>query len=198
MRIFHKVGLAASAVAVLSLAGYGIASASIPSADGVFYGCVKGPSSSSPGELIVKDDGGTGNITCGSDATKITWNQAGPAGPAGPAATAQEVTNQVTYNIGGSGPVTEQATIDCPSGTLAINGGVQSEEPGTPDPGFTVSQNGAAVEVFDPASNGNALPRPVSSGANWELRADITSALETGGGTQQPMPTLVTYYAICE
>ena len=56
---------------------------SIPSADGIFYGCVKGPDTDDPGALIVKDDDGTGSVMCGSAATKIWWNQTGPTGPTG-------------------------------------------------------------------------------------------------------------------
>lgn len=78
------------------------AMASIPSSSGVFYGCVKGSAAATPGELIVKDDGGTGSISCGSDATEIQWSQVGPQGPQG--ATGATGTTGSTGATGDTGP----------------------------------------------------------------------------------------------
>jgi hypothetical protein len=106
--------VATGAVAgALSLAGFGIASASIPSANGTFYGCVKGATSTDPGALIVKDDGGTGDITCGTGATKITWSQGG-------AVTVTTATADIPPFDGGNQPT---ATAQCPTGTVASGGG---------------------------------------------------------------------------
>ena len=86
IRIVHKISqkagllLAVFAAAVIGGAFTAKVLASIPSGSGIFYGCVK-----ADGTLIVKDDNGTGDITCGAQATKIQWNQTGPQGPQGPA-----------------------------------------------------------------------------------------------------------------
>lgn len=183
--------------------GAGVAYASIPGPGGVISGCYK---TSNPGQgaLIVIDS----SATCPSGTTALNWNQtgpqgpAGPTGPAGPQATAQDVTSQVTYTVPPSGwtSLTERPIINCPSGTLAINGGVQSEQPATPDPGQSVTNPGSALEAFDAASAGNALPQPVNSGASWQLLATIGPAFEApnGGGQPTQIAVTVTYFAICE
>jgi len=67
------VMLSAVAVVLLGAIGY----ASIPSADGVIYGCYK----KSGGSLRVIDKSVT---ICGKDETQISWNQQGSPGPQGP------------------------------------------------------------------------------------------------------------------
>lgn len=72
MRTGKRVAVVIASVAIVIGAGGGIALASIPDSNGVLHGCVKGSTASVPGDLIIKDDGGTGDITCGTGATKVT------------------------------------------------------------------------------------------------------------------------------
>lgn len=207
MHLRMRAALIAVTATALAALGAGIAGASIPSSSGIFYGCVKGSSASDPGELIVKDDGGTGNITCGSGATKIQWNQTGPQGPtgatgttgpqgpAGPQATAVTVTQDVTFPGAAAGSLTEIETVDCPSGLQAINGGVEQT---TAAAGFT-EPGGAWIlpgSELDPTGSGGpvnpSLPRAVNSGGSWKMAILVTFP--------QPQFTAITatLYAICE
>lgn len=155
-------------VAVIALAALLIvgvisdAFASIPDGNGVFYGCVK-----ADGTLTVKDDGGTGDITCGAQATKITWNQTGPVGPVGPtgpqgiqgeqgpagylSATGVTVTTH-SYSVAPGSWF--DFTLTCPGsdGTnrLAVNGG------------FDASAGGTTSSTIVPGSH------PTASGDGWE------------------------------
>lgn len=213
MKTSLKVLTTAGAATLLSLAGLGVASAAIPDGSGVIHACYQSPPPAHGANLQVIDTGAGGS--CGGGATSLTWNQAGPQGPAGPAgatgatgpagpkATAQDVSSQVTYHIGQS-PFDQQVQLDCPAGTLALNGGV-TKVTATPDPGNTLTSSGEAVLIFDQAQAGDhsqalGLPRPVSNGASWLMEVTLAGAGETDGlVTNVPSSgTTVTYYVICE
>jgi hypothetical protein len=131
--MFRKT-LIIGTVAAFMLTVGAIAYASIPDANGVFYGCVK-----ADGTLIVKDDGGTGDITCGAQATKITWNRTGPQGPAGPQGATGLQGPAGTNGISGYEVIHQQHqlvivsdqvndSIFCPVGKIALSGGWASAD----------------------------------------------------------------------
>lgn len=162
---------------------------SIPSASGIFYGCVKGPDTENPGALIVKDDDGTGEVTCGSAATEIWWSQTGPTGPAGATgptgATGATGADGATGPTGPEGPVfsptfqvvsavvstivnytTGIAVLDAPDGTVAISGGI------TPDGQF-----------------GAWAAWPASDLSSWSL--------QFGAGLEYLENLSATFYIVC-
>lgn len=104
-------------VAVIGVLVVGIGWASIPDAGGVFHGCVK-----ADGTLVVKDDHGTGDITCGPLATKITWGQAGPQGPTGPSGISGYETVTSSIDITGPGVSWNTAAV-CTAGKTVLSGG---------------------------------------------------------------------------
>lgn len=202
MRKRYMVIAAGVSLVVIGV-GAGVASASIPDSGGVIHACYQNPPPAHGANLQVIDTGNGGS--CSGGMAALTWNQTGPAGPAGatgpagPQATAQDVTSQVTYNVGSGGTTPEYVTLDCPAGTLALNGGVQSEAPGPVDPGASLLQSGSAVEAFGQEMSGG-LPRPVNSGASWRILVNVGGAEEVfqSGGTRQDLPAVVTFYVICE
>jgi hypothetical protein len=73
--------IATGAIAVALIALAGIASATIPDADGVIHACYK-KSSPNQGTLSVIDTGK--GQSCSGGETPLTWSQTGPEGPQGP------------------------------------------------------------------------------------------------------------------
>jgi hypothetical protein len=203
--MFHVPRTLAAIVAAgaLAVTGVTVAAASIPDSSGAINACY----AVKDGSLRVIDP--SAGQRCTSGQKPLSWSQTGPQGPAGPVgpqgpagppATAQDVTSQVTYtNLQpeGSGSSTElQVTLDCPSGTKALNGGISDLVTSSPDPGDYVAEPGSAVEHF--AQN---LPRPVNGGASWEMAVTGGQAAEAvigSGPLQTPIPMTVTYYVICE
>lgn len=193
MRRLLAVGAATAAL----LAVGSIAYASIPGPDGVIHGCYK-TSAPAQGALITIDSA----ASCPSGYTALDWSQTGPQGPAGPAATSSVVTMTAHY-AGQAGYFTANATVDCPAGTHAINGGIQQTLADSPDPGATFSGTGSAVESVatenaDLSTRLNyTLPRPVNNGASWRLQATILSPTEENP-SHSYLGITVTYYAVCE
>jgi hypothetical protein len=72
---------AAGGAVVLSLAGFGIASAAIPDGSGVIHACYQSPPPAHGANLQVIDTGAGGS--CAGGAASITWSQQGPTGPQG-------------------------------------------------------------------------------------------------------------------
>jgi hypothetical protein len=180
-------------------AGAGVAYASIPAADGTIHGCYK----NSTGMLIAIDSA----ASCPSGYTALNWSQTGPQGPAGatgpqgPRATAQDVTSQVTYSAGSGGTTPVNVTLDCPAGTLALNGGVDHVDQQV-DAGQTLVQAGTAILAFGQenptGSQSLSLPRPVNSGASWRMQVGLIGAIENCCGVNTTLQITVTYYVICE
>jgi hypothetical protein len=157
----HKIRLISIGVAtaaILALVGTGIASASIPSANGTFYGCVKGPNATYPGMLVVKDDHGTGTISCGAGATEIQWNQTGPQGPAGPA--------------GPQGPAGTPGTV-LDTGVLTVTG--------TESNGFITDQCALSDQTGPNASSITVSPVSVAdTGTNFPFSGCLLSGMAPG------------------
>lgn len=130
------IGILATGALVLS-AGAGVASASptspnsIPSSSGTFYGCVKPTTDTVPGALIVKDDGGTGSISCGASDTEIQWSQGSTAGSSGLDVT--QVSNTASGN-----PASAVAT--CPTDHPFVLGGGGSANSGVSGDALAVSE----------------------------------------------------------
>ncbi|SRR6266496_105448 len=207
MKNWQRWTVGVSSLALAMAAGTGIAFATIPDSSGVIHGCYK-PQSDGHNSTLGVIDTALSNGHCPSGNTALTWNQtgpqgpAGPAGPAGPQATAQDVTSQVTYNVspGSATPITVQ--LDCPNGTLALNGGVDHETQQV-DPDATLNGAGSAVVGFDQENPSGAsnlgLPRTVNGGASWRMHVSIGGAEEVRtNGTRSQIPFTVTYYVICE
>lgn len=187
----RRIGLAIVGAGLVVLAGVGIAGASIPSASGVFYGCVKGPSSADPGELIVKDDEGTGNITCGSDATKIEWNQTGPQGPAGATgpSTAGPGGLDIIIVTGNVSPSNPNAECGSDLGYDEVNGATTCQlivycppdHPYVLSGGYnTGDQNLGEAEMWDSGvgtTDSNGQPN------SWEYQETVESGLTPGAKT---------------
>lgn len=210
MKNWQRWTVGVSALALATAAGTGIAVAAIPDSGGVIHGCYKPQSDGHSTALSVIDTALT-NGHCPGGNTELTWNQTGPqgpagatgpAGPAGPAATAQDVNSQVTYNVGSTGATPVNVTLDCPAGTLALNGGVDHVTQQL-DQGATLNQAGSAginSGLENPSGSENfSLPRPVNSGASWRMQVILGGAEEIQqNGTRQTLPITVTYYVVCE
>jgi hypothetical protein len=127
MKTPAKVLTAFGCAGVLSFAGLGIASASIPDSSGVIHGCYKPNTNGTNTTLGVIDTAKSGG-SCPTGDTALTWNQTGPQGPAGPTgptgpqgptgAPGLADVNVVTGFPTGDG--SEQET-DCPAGQVALS-----------------------------------------------------------------------------
>jgi hypothetical protein len=172
---------AASGAVVLSLAGFGIASASIPDSSGVIHGCYKATAHGSRAPLGVIDTAGTAG-TCPAGQTALTWNQTGPQGatgaagatgpqgPAGPGTSYYTVTNAVEI---GPVPGDEQTvTTECNSGDAVVSGGFAW--PGASE------QNLPSLEIV--------ASYPTSDGTGWVITG-------YNGGTA--VTADLTAYAVC-
>lgn len=134
-----RILLAACVAAMLALGiGGGVAmgaSQSIPDSGGVIHGCYK-PSGYATGALIVIDtDEGQ---SCPSDMTALDWDEEGPAGVSGYEvdSCSPQGTDCSTFN-------SDSATLDCPSGKVAVSGGYS----GTP-----ITSEGPLVTGIFPTS----------------------------------------------
>ena len=211
----------AAAAAVIA-GGVSAAYASIPDSGGVIHACYQSPPPAHGANLQVIDTGAGGS--CSGGMTALTWNQTGPqgpagaqgpAGPAGPAATSSVATRDVHYSSpGGNSRFTDTQTIDCPSGTHAINGGVlqtAADSPWAADavgagyafPGDAVAQQGAEVPNLGTSSHATdpvnpSIPRPVNGNASWRVAfaGDFPFSSAGSNGTQYGIT--VTLYAVCE
>jgi hypothetical protein len=110
-RRFGRVArYAVPVAAALTIAGVGIAWASVPDASDVIHACAR----ASDGSLRVIDtDAGA---TCKDKEQPVSWS-AGP-GP-NPLASAHVVRATITVPVGGS----KYGEVDCPSGEVATGGG---------------------------------------------------------------------------
>jgi hypothetical protein len=154
--------LAVLAVAI-GLVGVGAVAAwaSIPGPDGVIHGCYK----PSTGAVTVIDS----SASCGSGLTALNWNQTGPQGPAGsPGVSGYEIVSQTDTPADTTRRTT---TATCPSGKLALGGGVRRSVNGTSDGGDDFYLKGSY---------------PLADGTGWA--ADYNDLVS--GST-------VTVYAIC-
>lgn len=113
----------------------GLASASVPAANGVFTGCYD-----SKGVLRLID--AEAGAQCSSKEKRITWSQTGPAGPqgipgplgaTGPAG-ASGISGYEMVNAFDefSSPTTKSVSVRCPAGKVALGGGAIIV-PQTPD-----------------------------------------------------------------
>lgn len=217
---FGKIAFTATAATALALGGAGIAAASIPGSSGVITACYN-----QVGSLRVIDLSGTGvGSHCLNGETQLAWNQQGPAGPQGPpgsgGSSPQTVTQDqhFTYDPQFGNPKEYVVTVDCPSGTQAINGGVLksvADDPYSIDAanrpagdqafagfvGETIgtdnSADGTSVDPTVPTVND--VPRPVNGGQSWRMAVNVSqpriSNGDTGATTNYGMT--VTFYAIC-
>lgn len=147
--------LAVILAAVLVVFTGSVAVASIPSADGTLYGCVK-----ADGTLVVKDDAGTGDITCGAQATKIRFNQPNQS-------------TQVTF-VSPNSATPQDAVLTCPAGTYAA---------GPPAIASKISGGSYAVDnslhySLIPGTDATGAVRDYTvlwvGAAAYELRAELT------------------------
>jgi hypothetical protein len=171
----------------LTLAGVGVAVASIPDSGGVIHACRK----NTDGSLRVIDTAVT--TTCPSGWTALTWSQTGPTGPTGATGAAgatgptgatgpagmsgyEIVTNaQLVYFSYSSqpGPAYNGLSVSCPTGKVATGGGGSLSE----------TEYGAG----DITMGSNA---PLADGSGWQVHW-------TQKGTGLAFANDVTVYAIC-
>lgn len=148
-----------------------VAAASIPSAGGKFYGCVR-----ADGYLVVKDDNGTGAITCGAQATSISWNETGPAGA--PGVSGYEVVTASIFVSDDPLTASAQAVASCPAGKRVLGGGGGSGE--------AANGNNSNYDVVLAESRPSA---PIFPGEGWWVMSRRVN------GTQAPYT--LTVFAIC-
>jgi hypothetical protein len=215
---------AAVALGAVLLSG-STALASIPDSGGVIHGCYKPQSDGHSSPLGVIDTA-LSNGHCPSGQTQLTWNQTGPQGPAGPqgpqgppgpAGGAAQIITQDVHFAGGCGnncPEQDTETVDCPAGTLAVNGGVLkitaddawvAAEASLP-PGF-VAGDGRAIQsfvsendgAFNPDPVNYSLPRPANDGAAWKSVASLVFPRIQDNNTEAVTfyGMTVTFYAVC-
>jgi len=180
-----KVAMVGAAAVVLSLAGLGVAWASIPDGGGVIHACYKVPTPSDGTPLSVIDSEAGG--ACKSGYASLTWNQTGPQGPAGATGPAgpqgpagisgyQVVTNTIVN----SGTFCQQVAcgahvdVTCPPGDQVLGGGANYTYP-----------SGDPVEYM-------AASLPTDNGTTWHVDFYGNPQLGSEAGDKT-----LTGYAIC-
>jgi Collagen triple helix repeat (20 copies) len=152
-----KAVLAATAVATLTTVG--VASASIPSPDGVIHGCYAKTDATQDGikygkgDLRVVDEG----VPCKSNELAMSWNTQGPKGDPGPQGVQGE-----------PGPTGDQGPqgIQGPAGPQGPRG-----EPGTPG----VSEGRTAFGWADDVGAGKAVVSKFAPAGAWIAYASMAT-----------------------
>ena len=157
----HRWHVVAAGIAVVTLAGAGIAYASIPGPDAIIHGCYK----TSTGALRVVD---SATADCGKGEQAIQWNQAGPqgvpgavggVGPAGPTGadgglSGHEIREGFEDTIDPNALTRVEAL--CLGGQVVVGGGFYTNSPSAnafQDMPLDNGGNGWQVRIYNPTSN---------------------------------------------
>jgi hypothetical protein len=165
------------------LVGGTVASAAIPSSDGVIHGCylTSGPPNARGAVRVIDAEAGQ---VCASGEVAISWNQAGPTGPTGAAgatgATGPEgpagpspIYTVRSATVPGSSQDYVQATATCISDEIAVSGGFVN--PGTGFFGFPPTVREARLVGGNPPTAYTVVVAPGSGSTTAEvLCADYT------------------------
>lgn len=184
----RTITIAALAGAIL-IATAVTASASIPDSQAIIHGCYKTSNPAKGVVIVIDTDAGQ---TCPSGTAPLNWNQTGPqgpvgpagpagppgpAGPAGPAGGAPTMTTSVVHLDTTTSVQHFIATVSCPAGMHAINGGPLDVHAG---PDFPIADNSAVSQQFqmEPVSPGATrqvpLPRPVNDFTGWRMFVSVS------------------------
>lgn len=122
-----------------------------------------------------------------------------------PAPSPQYVTSSVVYSgLSTSGPTEKVIELNCPSGTHALNGGVDNIQQ-TADSGYHITQPSSAIEapseeLSADGTHNLGLPRAVSNDTAWRMHVTIGNGVEVEDqvGAQPPATITVTYFVVCQ
>ena len=163
-RLSYVVGLAMALVLV-----GGVARASIPDSGGAIHACVR-----VDGSVVVKDDAGTGSISCGAQETQVKVAQYRPGTPHG---------LHIVRHAELVPPATPPGTVifvGCPAGeqAISVNGWI-SDEPGEAS---GVRQGGLAANFVgdvDAGSRGYYVYVENPTAHDLQVLADVVCAKTT-------------------